>query len=59
MTRREPEWSEVWALIEDHPGGMSCAEIGEVFGVSRERIRQIEEGAIRKLRAILLEVPEE
>ncbi len=31
-------------------GGLTNREIGELFGLSRERIRQIEEVALRKLR---------
>ena len=41
---------------------ITLAEIGESFGVSKERIRQIEGRALRKLRAALVELvdsPEE
>lgn len=36
----------------DHSGadGMTLDEIGEVLGIGRERVRQIEAGALRKLR---------
>lgn len=30
-------------------GGMTLEEVGEVFGVTRERIRQIEERALEKI----------
>lgn len=38
------------ALVYYNAGGMTLDEIGKVFGVSRERIRQIENAAIKKLR---------
>ncbi len=38
----------------DGKGQRTLAEIGQVFGLTRERIRQIEEIALEKLRAILL-----
>lgn len=31
-------------------GGMTCAEIAEIFGVCRERIRQIEQRALGKIK---------
>lgn len=37
-------------LRESDTGGMTLDQVGEVFGVTRERIRQIEERALRKLR---------
>lgn len=39
------------ALIESHPDGMTLHEVGMAFGVSRERIRQIEEIALKRLLA--------
>jgi predicted DNA-binding protein (UPF0251 family) len=46
---------EVWELEEScaldlaQPGGMTLREVGEVMGVSRERIRQIHEKALKKI----------
>lgn len=37
-------------LVRDHPDGMTLEEIGEILGVTRERIRQIELIALDKLR---------
>lgn len=36
-------------LIEEHPDGMPLELIGERFGLTRERIRQIEGAALVKL----------
>ena len=53
-----PDWSTVWKFIEDHPDGGSLEEVGEVFGCTREYIRQVEVSALRKLqRAILRKYP--
>lgn len=37
----------------DGGGGMTLEQIGQIFGVTRERIRQIEGSAVRKLRKFL------
>jgi DNA-directed RNA polymerase sigma subunit (sigma70/sigma32) len=37
----------------DDRGGMTLEQIAQIFGVSRERIRQIEKKALRKLRLAL------
>lgn len=40
------------ALLKSRKGGhMSLEEVGAVMGITRERVRQIEVGALRKLRA--------
>lgn len=41
-----------WAqyAVESHPEGMLLEEIGELMGLTRERVRQIEEAALRKLK---------
>lgn len=49
-TIREPSWNEVLDFVESHPDGASLEEIAEVFKCSRERIRQIEDEALAKLR---------
>lgn len=36
-------------FVETHPGGGTLEEVGELMGLTRERIRQIEERALRKL----------
>ncbi len=38
-------------LLTDHP--LTLREIGEKYGISRERVRQIEERVKKKLRAYL------
>lgn len=35
----------------DTPGGMTLEEIGAVMGITRERVRQIEHSAVRKVQA--------
>lgn len=37
-------------FVAEHPGGATLDEVGVAFGVSRERIRQIENAALAKLR---------
>lgn len=39
-------------LVEDNPQGMTLDEIGRAYGVSRELIRKVEAGALKKLRSI-------
>ncbi len=36
-------------FVAAHPGGATLGEIAEYMGVTRERVRQIEFGALRKL----------
>lgn len=37
-------------FVADHPNGATLGEIGALYGVTRERIRQIEAAALRKLK---------
>lgn len=48
---REDKYAQ--KLVEEHPYGMTLDEIGRELGVSRERVRQIENEALRKLRFVL------
>lgn len=41
--------AEVQAWVAERPDGASLDEIGEFFGVSRERVRQLESEALRSL----------
>lgn len=42
-----------WYVVACHPDGLTLAEIGELLGVTRERVRQIETAALEKLRAVI------
>jgi hypothetical protein len=41
-----------WYVIACHPDGLSLDEIGQLINCTRERVRQIELTALRKLRAL-------
>lgn len=45
----------VLAFVDEHPEGATLEAVGAVWGVTRERVRQIEAKALRKL-ALLPEV---
>lgn len=36
-------------LVDRHPVGLTLSDIGDLFGLTRERIRQIESRALKKL----------
>lgn len=44
------EHEEAMKIVRENPDGMTLEEIGEILGVTRERIRQIELIALDKLR---------
>lgn len=51
-----PYWADDWAwfVVESHIGeGITLDEIGQLYGVTRERIRQYEVSAMRKIRRYL------
>lgn len=41
---------EARRVVRAHPEGMTLEQIGEVLGLTRERVRQIEVTAVRKLK---------
>lgn len=50
LTGRERRVMELRCGIGEGASPMTCDEVGEVIGVTRERVRQIEARALRKLR---------
>lgn len=50
FTDRERDVVRLFFGLTGNPGGTSLQEIGDKFGLHRERIRQIKERAVRKLR---------
>jgi predicted transcriptional regulator len=50
----DAEWADecVAESVRLHPDGMTLHEVGVLVGLSRERIRQIEESALRKIRLL-------
>lgn len=44
------EHDEARKIVADHPDGMTLEEVGTHLGITRERVRQIEAGALKKLR---------
>lgn len=43
-------WSCARDVATAHPDGLSLAEVGDLLGVTRERVRQLEVSALLKLR---------
>lgn len=48
LSWREDPWAQ--AFVRAHPEGGSLEEVGMALGVTRERVRQLEESALMKLR---------
>lgn len=49
QTRPEPTDAEVEQFVEAHPNGATADEIAEVLGVTRQRVFQLVNAAIRKV----------
>lgn len=48
-------WEEddrAWYVVACHPGGLTLDQLGQLYGVTRERIRQIESSALKTLEQI-------
>ena len=49
---REREIIRMRAGLDDHAKGMTLEEIGQQFGITKERVRQLNARAMKKLKAI-------
>src|SRR5256885_12324543 len=49
---REREIIRMRAGLDDHAKGMTLEEIGQQFGITKERVRQLNARAMKKLRSI-------
>src|SRR5204863_1158664 len=49
---REREIIRMRAGMDDHAKGMTLEEIGQQFGITKERVRQLNARAMKKLRSI-------
>jgi RNA polymerase sigma factor (sigma-70 family) len=49
---REREIIRMRAGLDDHPQAMTLEEIGRQFGITKERVRQLNARAMKKLRCI-------
>jgi len=47
------EMSCLLDMVEAHPAGYTLDQVGEILGLTRERIRQIQESSLRKARIAL------
>jgi RNA polymerase primary sigma factor len=57
LSKREAEVLRLrFGLYDGHP--MTLKDVGKRFGITRERVRQIERGAIKKLQRCLKRLPE-
>lgn len=45
------EHTEAQKVVDEHPDGMTLEQVGDVLGITRERVRQIEVIALQKLRS--------
>jgi RNA polymerase sigma factor (sigma-70 family) len=52
LDSRERDIIRMRAGLDDHAKGMTLEEIGQHFGITKERVRQLNERAMRKLRSI-------
>jgi len=52
---REREIIRMRAGLDDHAKGMTLEEIGQQFGITKERVRQLNARAMKKLRSIVEE----
>lgn len=46
----EPSEQEVANFIRNHPGGCTLDDLAPIFGITRERVRQVEAKAVAKVR---------
>jgi len=56
---REREIIRMRAGLDDHPRAMTLEEIGQQFGITKERVRQLNVRAMKKLRTIVEQHKEE
>src|SRR5204862_3034921 len=52
---REREIIRMRAGLDDHAKGMTLEEIGQQFGITKERVRQLNARAMKKLREVAQE----
>ena len=50
---REREIIRMRAGLDSHAKGMTLEEIGQQFGITKERVRQLNARAMKKLRAMV------
>lgn len=49
-----PFWADdwTWYITKVHPDGLTLEQISELHGLTRERVRQVEEAAMRKVKKL-------